>query len=75
MVLAKYDLNLNSTYVTYVLTGIIVVVAVLMDVIKTKNQNKVKKGVKIYHANGLIPDLGKEKNFKIYIPASAIEKI
>ena len=40
-----------------------------------KNQNKVKKGVKIYHANGLIPDLGKEKNFKIYIPASAIEKI
>ena len=40
-----------------------------------KNQNKVKKGVKIYHTNGLIPDLGKEKNFKIYIPASTIEKI
>lgn len=42
MVLAKFNLNLNSTYVTYVLTGIIVVVAVLMDVFKTKNQNKVK---------------------------------
>ena len=42
IVLAKFNLNLNSTYVTYVLTGIIVVVAVLMDVIKTKNQNKLK---------------------------------
>ena len=41
-VLARFNLNLNSTYVTYVLTGIIVVVAVLMDVIKTKNANKVK---------------------------------
>lgn len=42
MVLAKFNLNLNSTYVTYVLTGVIVVVAVLMDIIKTNNQNKVK---------------------------------
>ena len=42
MVLAKLGLNLNSTYVTYVLTGLIVVVAILMDIIKTKNQNKVK---------------------------------
>lgn len=41
-VLAKFNLNLNSTYVTYVLTGIIVVVAVLMDVIKNKNAAKVK---------------------------------
>ena len=41
-VLAKFNLNLNSTYVTFVLTGIIVVAAVLMDVIKTHNQNKVK---------------------------------
>ena len=41
-VLAKFNLNLNSTYVTYVLTGIIVVVAVMMDVIKTKRQNKIK---------------------------------
>lgn len=39
-VLAKFNLNLNSTYVTYVLTGIIVVVAVLMDVIKNKKANK-----------------------------------
>jgi len=42
MVLAKFNLNLNSTYVTYVLTGIIVVVAILMDILKTKNQNKIK---------------------------------
>ena len=42
MVLAKFQLDLNSTYVTYVLTGIIVVVAILMDIIKTKNQNKLK---------------------------------
>ena len=41
-VLARFNLNLNSTYVTYVLTGIIVVVAVLMDVIKKKNAGKVK---------------------------------
>lgn len=46
MVLAKFNLNLNSTYVTYVLTGIIVVVAVLMDVIKTKNQNRLKVDTK-----------------------------
>ena len=42
MVLAKMNLNLNSTYVTYVLTGIIVVVAILLDILKTKNQAKVK---------------------------------
>lgn len=42
IVLAKLNLNLNSTYVTYVLTGIIVVVAILMDILKTKNQAKVK---------------------------------
>ena len=42
MVLAKLGISLNSTYVTYVLTGVIVVVAILMDIIKTKNQNKVK---------------------------------
>ena len=41
-VLARFNLNLNSTYVTYVLTGIIAVVAVLMDVIKKKNASKVK---------------------------------
>ena len=42
IIIAKFELNLNSTYVTYVLTGIIVVVAVLMDVIKNKNVGKVK---------------------------------
>ncbi len=42
MVLAKFNLNLNSTYVTYVLTGLIVVIAILMDIIKTNNQNKLK---------------------------------
>ena len=42
MVLAKLGLDLNSTYVTYVLTGLIVVIAILMDIIKTNNQNKVK---------------------------------
>lgn len=40
-VLARFNLNLNATYVTYVLTGIIVVVAVVMDVIKSKNANRV----------------------------------
>jgi len=42
MVLATLRLDLSSTYVTYVLTGIIVVVAILMDVFKTRNQNRVK---------------------------------
>lgn len=41
-VLAKFNLNVNSTYVTFVLTGIIVVMAVMMDVIKTKHANRVK---------------------------------
>ncbi len=40
--LAGFNINLNATYVTYVLTGIIVVVAVLLDVIKNKNADKVK---------------------------------
>lgn len=37
-VLAKFNLTLNSTYVTYVLTGIIVVAAVLADVLKTSRK-------------------------------------
>ena len=41
-VLAKFNMNVNSTYVTYVLTGIIVVIAVLLDVIKNKNAGKVR---------------------------------
>ncbi len=42
MVLARLGIKLNSEYVTFVLTGIIVVVAILMDIIKTNNQNKLK---------------------------------
>ena len=41
-VLAKFHVNVNATYVTYVLTGIIVVIAVLMDIIKNKRAAKVK---------------------------------
>lgn len=40
--LARFNINVNATYVTYVLTGIIVVLAVLMDIIKTKNAARVK---------------------------------
>lgn len=40
--LARFNLNLNSTYVTYVLTGIIVVAAILLDVFKNKRAAKVK---------------------------------
>lgn len=39
-VLARFNLKLNATYVTYVLTGLIVVGAVLMDVIKNRNAEK-----------------------------------
>lgn len=50
-VLARFNLNLNATYVTYVLTGIIVVGAVFMDVIKNRNASRVtprsmKKNIK-----------------------------
>ena len=38
-VLARLDLSLNSTYVTYVLTGIIVLAAVAADVVKSKGRN------------------------------------
>ncbi|MDO4743131.1 MAG: ABC transporter permease [bacterium] len=41
-VLARFSINLNSTYVTYVLTGIIVVVAVLIDVIRSQEIGRVK---------------------------------
>lgn len=41
-VLAKFHVNVNATYVTYVLTSIIVVIAVLMDIIKNKRAAKVK---------------------------------
>jgi ribose transport system permease protein len=35
-VLALFNVNVNATYVTYVLTGVIVVAAILFDVIKKK---------------------------------------
>ena len=41
-VLSSFNIQLNATYLTYVLTGMIVVIAVLMDTIKNKNANKVK---------------------------------
>ncbi len=41
-VLARFNLNVNATYVTYVLTGIIVVAAVLMDIIKNRKANRVR---------------------------------
>lgn len=42
-VLAKFNIDMNSTYVTYVLTGIIVVVAVILDMIKKRKPASVKK--------------------------------
>ena len=41
-VLARFNINLNATYVTYVLTGIIVVVSVLMDVLKNRDEGRVR---------------------------------
>lgn len=38
-VLALFDINVNSTYATYVLTGVIVVVSVLIDVLKNKKKS------------------------------------
>ena len=40
MALARFNLNVNATYVTYVLTGIIVVAAVLIDVVKNKRASR-----------------------------------
>lgn len=37
-VLAKYNVSVNSTYVTYVLTGVIVVFSVLIDILKNKKR-------------------------------------
>lgn len=64
-VLARFNLNLNSTYVTYVLTGIIVVVAVLMDVIKNKNAAKVKIETEKDKAKRLRKQLIEEKEEEI----------
>ena len=37
-VLAKYNVSVNSTYVTYVLTGVIVVFSVLIDILKNRKK-------------------------------------
>lgn len=37
-VLAKYNVSVNSTYVTYVLTGVIVVFSVLIDILKNNKK-------------------------------------
>lgn len=42
-VLAKLSFSVSATYVTYILTGIIVVVAVLMDVLKNVRASRVGK--------------------------------
>ncbi len=74
-VLARFNLNLNSTYVTYVLTGIIVVVAVLMDVIKNKNAGKVKVETEKEKAKQLRKQMIEEKESEIdAILASEISK-
>lgn len=40
--LALFDSGISSTFITYAVTGIIVVLAVLMDIIKSRSSNKVK---------------------------------
>ena len=40
--LATFQVPVDSTYITYAVTGIIVVLAVFMDILKTKASNKVK---------------------------------
>lgn len=40
--LTTFDINLSSTFITYAVTGIIVVGAVLLDVFKKKSANRVK---------------------------------
>lgn len=41
-VLAKFNIAVNSTYVTYVMTGIIIVSAIMIDTLKKKNFKKIK---------------------------------
>ncbi len=40
--LMTFDINLSATFITYAVTGVIVVGAVLLDVLKKKSANKVK---------------------------------
>ena len=42
-VLAVFNISVNSTYVTYVLTGVIVVVSVLIDVLKVRSSEKIRR--------------------------------
>lgn len=42
MTLGTFSSNISATHITYAITGIIVVGAVLLDVIKTKSMNRVK---------------------------------
>ncbi len=53
MALARFNLNVNATYVTYVLTGIIVVAAVLIDVVKNKRAARggVRREIKAIRAS------------------------
>lgn len=65
--LAKFNVSVNSTYLTYAITGIIVVVAVLLDVVKNKNLTKVKteKKAKKFkeHTLAEIESLRKERDY------------
>lgn len=65
--LAKFNVSVNSTYLTYAITGIIVVVAVLLDVVKNKNLTKVKteKKAKKFKEHKLaeIESLRKERDY------------
>lgn len=65
--LAKFNVSVNSTYLTYAITGIIVVVAVLLDVVKNKNLTKVKteKKAKKFkeHMLAEIESLRKERDY------------
>ncbi len=77
-VLAKFNLNLNSTYVTYALTGLIVVAAVLMDVMKNKNAAKVKieseKDIAKRNRKQALADLEREIDMTISSTLSYEEK-
>ena len=44
--LSKYNINVNSTYVTYAVTGIIIIASILIDINNKKNANSPKKKTK-----------------------------
>ena len=45
-ILSKYNININSTYVTYAVTGLIIVVSILIDINNKKNSNSPNRIVK-----------------------------